>query len=91
MIKPVLSFSLAQDSSYKVAQFSCIEEKNRYVAAEMKDLKIQDLYKEYSAALSKTRRKELAKVIDAARYAFYQKWDKAKGSFQIPIDPPDIA
>jgi len=95
MNKPSLSFSLAKNSAYNQAVFDSIAEKDEYVAAEFSDPYIQDLYKEYSAALGQEQRKSWANKIDAARYAFYKKWLKEKQKkvpkVKFPKMPDDIA
>lgn len=90
-----LGFSLARESSYNKATFNSIEEKEEYVAAEFADLKLRDLYKQYSGAMLKTSRLAAAKQLDSARYQFYKAWlkkhDKSRTVTAFPTLPPESA
>lgn len=91
-----LKFSLAHDSTYREAQFRKPEYKDEYVEAEFSDLRTQDAYHAFQAASIK-QRKDYARKLDAARYAFFIKWSKQKENRHkivrdnvSPLNGPDL-
>jgi len=76
MTKISLTFSLAKDSTYKIAKFETAEQKTEYVEAESKDPFVRGKYRTYAGALNKDDRLAAAREVDAARYEFYKKWAK---------------
>lgn len=92
MTKYVLSFSLEQNSSHKVAEFSSAEEKDRYVNAEFAEPRIKELYLAYQSARTKLDRKQAANRLDTARYLFYKKWAGEKRHLKlVTTEPPGVA
>lgn len=92
MTKISLTFSLAKDSTYKIARFETVEQKVAYVEAESKNPFVRDKYRTYAGALNKDDRLAAAREVDAARYEFYKKWSKdnpppkKKVVYSVPTD-----
>ena len=73
-----LHFNLARTETYKVAKFQNIEQKNKYVEAEMHNLKCKDAYFNFCAAKSPEERTRLASIVDATRYTFFTKFTRKR-------------
>jgi hypothetical protein len=73
-LKICLNFSLAQNETNKVADFSSVELKSKYVEDEFRDMACQDAYFAFQAARSPAARKSLASKADDVRYSFFNRW-----------------
>ena len=71
-----LEFNATQNESNKVARFKTVEQKNRYVEAEFKDLTCKEAYIKHQSARSIKERKRTAAHLDAIRWKFYEQWNK---------------
>lgn len=90
-MKIQVGFSLDHSSTYKPANFETVEQKERYVKAELSDPICIDKYNNLAAATNKKERDEAKKRLDFARYNFFKRWTEKTIVPIRPIDfPPDI-
>lgn len=70
----VLAFNSSRAAAFKVAEFSSITDKQRYVEAEFSNIACKDAWFRFQAAKTVADRRVAGTELDVVRWQFYKQW-----------------